>query len=134
MKKLRPGEALVKKCVVLARQAGLSNPLGRALVASSKFYNHMLPELFYSYPDGDYRTAKDIKRQELEVVDRMRRVRPSTAKRWADHWKKGGSIRALRYTDSSYRHMIRKNREALRVNLSVNRQRQLLIEEEVGIE
>lgn len=73
----------------IAKRAGLSNPAGRALYACNRFAN--------GWPWKFHKTAKDQIGQFTipSPLTQMKSCRPSTAKTWSTHWKKGGHIKAL---------------------------------------
>jgi len=76
--------------MALAREAGLSYALGRAVCLESRIQNNGRG-LFYNY-SGPKRTP------DQEALGVLRSIRVATAKRWWIHYKAGGSTRALCYT------------------------------------
>lgn len=89
---------LLRCLLAKARRAGLPCPLGRAAYAVNRRYN------------GD-RWAHDGRMRVRSDLEIMRKCRETTARRWADHYLAGGSLKALRY-DAEEWNQLRRRRAA----------------------
>ena len=78
----RPLTPLMSRYYKLARRLGLSHARGRAIYAANRHAN------------------LDAYRKRGAAL--LRATRPSTAQRWETHWDNGGSIHALRYTQTQW--------------------------------
>lgn len=79
----------------IAKESGLSFPLGRALYACNRIQNGDFPYgamcVSWIHPN----TPGVTNPSKQEIVDRLKTIRPTTAQRWIKHWKSGGSIKSL---------------------------------------
>jgi len=71
-----------------AKRAGLTFPLGRALYLENRLQNEG-----GSFLEGRYGGLRHPEARTPEAA--MKNIKPETAKRWLEHWGKGGHIRAL---------------------------------------
>jgi hypothetical protein len=74
--------ARAKRFLAIARKARLSCPKGRALYLENRVQNNGVGRLTWAPTE----------------LDILRGIKPSTATRWCEHWKAGGSIRVLSRT------------------------------------
>ena len=72
----------------LAKDNGLDHAFGRAVALLNRHHN-----------DGrGYQEMENF----TEALDKMKMFKVSTAERWAEHWKLGGSIKALKYSQDAW--------------------------------
>lgn len=81
----------------IARRAGLSCPLGRALYAANRVLNGD-----WSGCSGALRGEGDDQFRRTMSLRNMRTIKESTAKRWLAHYQAGGSLKALCYTQDQW--------------------------------
>lgn len=94
---------LPKHCdmfLACARKARLSHALGRALYGCNRIQNGDFPWAVFS-ASCQYGMMGSASNYGLEMdhnkalIKQLKTIRPSTAIRWAKHWKSGGSIKSL---------------------------------------
>jgi len=95
----------VVELYTIARKLNLSYPLGRALYAVNRLYNGWP----WVYPGPNF----EFRPHHLSPLDLMRRTRESTAKRWREHWARGGGLQTIGRTHAEqleFRRMCDKKR------------------------
>lgn len=101
----------------IAKRLGLSHPFGRAAYLANRLIN------------GDYRQAVSRTTSwgngptAAEDEAALRSVRAETAARWERHWRRGGSIKALRYSQDAW--LNKKSAEDARVKEIQRRNREI---------
>src|SRR5688572_5880566 len=99
MKSERKLTPLTQRLFAAAVEAGLEQPLGRALAQTNRHYN-----------DGLGSGTAHYRRDESVDLTMMRRFRKTTALRWLRHWRMGGSLKSLRRNLLEEKALRRKNR------------------------
>lgn len=90
---MRKLPANVEYFLRLARKARLTNPLGRALYAHNRVLNGGVNSPCPKDPHPNREQPTD----EWYVTQLLRPTKPETAARWLAHWKKGNSLKSLKW-------------------------------------
>ena len=103
---LRTITPLMLRYYNLAIEQGLTFCVGRAAYMVNRHYNGDLRRMGLA-PEREVGPRWLRKAQ----ITALRGIRLSTARRWSEHWGKGGSLKALSYTEPEW-NQIRKERRA----------------------
>lgn len=94
MTRIEPLPERIRTWAALAEEAGLSEPLGRAITAHARIVN-----AGWRVTGGPSSWAMTNRMREASghdiLVPFMGRMHEATARRWREHWERGGSLRTL---------------------------------------